>query len=181
MSERLLELIRVRYGETTGYLLLGQSSMFFADIIPKVVKEDAIGAKTAGVEAMFDIVRTELETDSKSGKLVVTEEKKALRRLFEAYRNTRDKNILKSLSVGQVFNADHSIQLLDRIIPYSSISKLENKDQFITITQQLSRTPLAAKIYGGSTTWRFDVREDGDLFRTLVKTLRDLLPNNVLS
>jgi hypothetical protein len=177
MSEQLLEVMRVRYGDAPGYLLLGQSSMFFVDLNPEVLKEDAVGAKTTGIEAMFDVVKAKVESDSTTRKVVDTEQKKALRELLEAYRNNQDKNILRSLRLEQVFNADHSIQLLERIITYSSISKVDTEDQCIIITQRLQRTPMAEKIFGKSATWQFEVLEDSSSFGTLMKMLRELIPS----
>ena len=116
-----------------------------------------------------------------SRKLVDTEEKKHLREVLESYRKTRDKNVLKSVSMEQVLKADHMIELDDRIIPYSSISKVRVKEpEKIIITQQI-RTGLAAEIYGSSTTWKFDVLEDNKLFLSLVKLLQQLLPSKIFT
>jgi len=181
VAEPLIKVIKVRHAVTTGYLLLTQDKMVFADLNPKMVSEDVSSSKAAEISLLYGAVREDAEAALKSGKIVDTKEKKALRDLFEAYRKTGEKNGLKSLSMEQVYEADHSIQLLDRIIPYSSVSNVSMKDQSIIVTQQMHRTPLAAKIYGGSTTWQFDVLEENDLFKTLVRMLHDLLPNSAFS
>lgn len=130
--------------------------------------------------ALFGALAAGAHTVSKSIKLVDTEEKKHLREVLESYRKTRDKNVLKSLSMEQVLKADNIIELDDRIIPYSSISEVRVKELGkIIITQQV-RTGLAAEIYGSSTIWKFDVLEDNKLFLTLVKLLQQLLPSKVL-
>ena len=128
------------------------------------------GALAAGAHAV-----------SKSIKLVDTEEKKHLREVLESYRKTRDKNVLKSVSMEQVLKADHIIELDDRIIPYSSISEVRVKEFGKVIITQQVRTGLAAEIYGSSTTWKFDVLEDNKLFLSLVKLLQQLLPSKIFT
>ncbi len=87
--------------------------------------------------------------------------------------------MFKSLSLEQVVKADKTAKLDERIIPYSSILEVSFKEpKEITITQQV-RTGLAAEIYGGSTTWKFEILEDKKQIAAFVELLKQLLPGQV--
>lgn len=181
MSWQILEVIKTKFAGRTGYLLIGRSEMIFTDLNPKVVKEEPSTGKTVAVTPLFGVMAGAAYNLSKSIKVVDTEEKKSLREAFENYMKTRDKSLLNSISITHILKADSLLKSEGRIIPHSSISKVNvKKPRKIFVTQQV-HTGLTAEIYGNSRTWEFDVLGTNEYFPDVMGLLKQLLPDEVFS
>jgi len=176
--EQFIDVVKAEHGGRLGYLLIGQESMVFADVFPRVVIEEGEPStgKAVAVTALFGVVAGAAYAASKASKIVDTEDKKHLREIFDKYIETRDKSLLSSVSLDQLSKADSLLKLDERNILYSSILKVGiKKPNTITVTKQVN-TGLVAEIYGGSKTLEFKVSTGSEAFRNAVGELKHLLP-----
>jgi hypothetical protein len=151
--------------------------MIFADLYPKTVglsKSEEVAAAVAFGVVGSRALGLKRET-------VDTEEKRNLRELLENYMKTRNRGFLDALTIDQIRKADQLVEIDDRVIPYSLVSKVDfdRRSAQIVITQQ-ARTGLAAEIYGSTTKWEFDILESR-LFPVLSELFQRLLPKKTFN
>jgi hypothetical protein len=179
MDERLIEAVKAVHNNREGYLLFTEKSIVFADLLPRTVRvvEQLTAEEVFRTEGavLWETPATASEEEVEE-RIVDTEERKLLRERFEVYRRTRDEGSLLGISMEHLLAADHDIKLLDRVIPYSSISKVRIERPQRLVIAQMVREGLVAEIYGATKTWCFDVSEDEQIFSGIRDLLRQRLP-----
>ena len=179
MSESIVDVLLVNYHGQPSYLVLSESALIVADVFPKIDPDKLFAQSTyegwskkdwtkfvaaSAVSPLAAVLYGQHKAVKDS--TVDSELKQSIRKKLEAYRETRDKSILKSLRTELLFDAAPTTKF-QGTIPLSSVISMDLKLDDLTIVQK-TETGLKAQIYGETHTWKFKILEDEKTARNFI-------------